>query len=128
MNSSRLILLVPLALTGVLLCGAADAAPPAKSEQPWDAAPANKNAQPWESAPTANPAAQWNRGGQWGEQFQGSGNVTNSRCQGMSRGANCIAPTSRKDAARRAAAARAAAESSTTVPAPATKGNGGQKK
>jgi hypothetical protein len=116
MNRSRYILLVPLALIGVLLFGAAVAAPPAKSEQPWDA------------APTTNPGAQWNRGGQWGEHFQGSGNVTNSRCQGMSRGANCITPTSRKDAARRAAAAREAAKSDTNATAPVTKGNGGHKK
>ena len=116
MNSSRYFIMVPLALMGVLAFGSADAAPPAKGEQPWDAAPA------------ANPAAQWNRGGQWGEHFQGRGNVTNSRCQGMSRGANCITPASRKDAARRAAAARAAAKSDTTVPAPVIKGNGGHKK
>lgn len=113
MNRDKHMLLVPLALVAFLAFGTADAAPPAIGEQPWEAAPA------------ANSGAQVNRGGQWGEHFQGRGNVTSSRCQGMSRGANCITPASRKDAARRAAAARA--ESGVTIPTSMNRGNGENK-
>jgi hypothetical protein len=113
MNSDKHILLTPLALVAFLAFGAADAAPPAIGEHEW------------ESAPAANYAGQGNRGGQWGEHFQGRGNVTSSRCQGMSRGANCITPASRKDAARRAAAART--ESGATIPKSMNRGNGGNK-
>jgi hypothetical protein len=86
-----------LALVAVFAMGVADAAPPAKGDQPYKAAPA------------AKPGVQGKRSGHWGEHFQGKGNVTNSRCQGMNRGANCITPETRKAAARRAAAARAEA-------------------
>jgi hypothetical protein len=113
MNSDKHMLLAPLTMVAVLALGVANAAPPAIGEQEW------------ESAPAANYAGQGNRGGQWGEHFQGRGNVTSSRCQGMSRGANCITPASRKDAARRAAAARA--ESGATIPKSMNRGNGGNK-
>jgi len=95
MNRRKHLLLAPLALVTVFAFGAADAAPPANGAQPY---------------PAAKPGAQGKGNGHWGEHFQGSGNVTNTRCQGMSRGDNCITPQTRKDAARRAAAARAAAE------------------
>jgi len=85
-------LLVPLALVAVFALGAADAAPPTTVG----------NGQ-------GNGNGNGNGNGRWGEVFQGSGNVTNTRCQGMSRGANCITPETRKEAARRAAAARAEA-------------------
>jgi len=94
MNRRKRIL---LALVAVFALGAADAAPPAKE------------AQPWGTAPAAKPGKQGKAAGYWGEHFQGRGNVTTSRCQGMSRGPNCITPQTRKDAARRAAAARAEA-------------------
>jgi hypothetical protein len=114
-NSSKRLLRVSQALVAILVIGAAEAAPPVKDVQPWDAALA------------AQQAEQVNRGGQWGEHFQGSENVTYSRCQGMSRGANCITPASRKEAARRAAAARAAAKSGNADSA-TNKGRGGNKK
>jgi hypothetical protein len=100
MNRRKHMLLAPLALVAVFALGAADAAPPANGAQPWGPAAA------------AKPGAQGNGSGHWGEHFQGRGNVTNTRCQGMSRGANCITAASRKEAAQRAAAARADAAGS----------------
>jgi hypothetical protein len=104
--------LTPLALVAVFSLGTAGAAPPGTG-QPYE---------PAARAARAHPSKQDT--GHWGERFQGRGNITETRCLGMSRGANCITAASRKDAARRAAAARAAAqEASATGTAP-----GGKKK
>jgi len=108
LNKRKRLLITPLALAAVFALGAAYAAKPGKAEQPY--APAS----------AAKPG---NGNGHWGEHFQGRGNVTNSRCQGMNRTANCITPQMRKDAARRAAAARAAAAGN-TVAAPGKPGGG----
>ncbi len=117
MNRRKRLLLTPLALVAVFALGAADAGQNGRSDQPYGAAPAIKQ------------GAQGNTSGHWEEHFQGKGNVTNSRCLGMSRGPDCITATSRKDAARRAAAVRAAAQGETTLPAlPAKSEKGGHKK
>jgi hypothetical protein len=67
--------------------------------------------------------AQNNIGSHWEDHYQGKGNVTQTRCLGMSRGPNCITAGTRKEAARRAAAARAAAAAAAQTSAtPATGG------
>ena len=112
MNRSRRLLLTSLALVAVFSWGAADAAPPGQAGQPWG------------TAPPAKPGAPGNGGGHWDKHFQGRGNITQTRCQGMSRGANCITPALRKEAARRAAAARDVADA-TAPPTPPSRGAGG---
>jgi hypothetical protein len=117
MNRRKRLLLTPLALVAVFAMGTADAGQSGKGDQPYSAAPRTKQ------------GTQGKNSTHWQEHFQGKGNVTNSRCLGMSRGPDCITATSRKDAARRAAAARAAAQGDTTIPAvPVKSGNGGHKK
>ena len=111
MNRRRGLLLTPLALAAVVGWGAAaQAAPPG---------------QPLDPAGSAQSAGRKSDSGYWNEHFQGTGNVTQTRCQGMSRGANCITAASRKDAARRAAAARAAAQEASSAPASVNAGQGG---
>ena len=100
MNRRKRLMLTPLAFAAVVAWGIGDAAQPSNTGQPYG---------------TAKPANPGNGRGHWDEHFQGLGNVTNTRCQGMSRGANCITPALRKDAARRAAAARAAADGAGTA-------------
>ncbi len=108
---NKKLLMSPLALAAGIGWGAAQAVPP-------------NQVTPWGTAPAQQPSEQGNGGGQWGEVFKGLGNPTHNRCQGMSRGVNCITPATRKDAARRAAAARAAADGG-PVPASVTGGSGG---
>lgn len=116
MNKRKRVLLTPLALAAVVAWGAAGAAQPGQTAtgQPYDAA-----------VRSAHSGAKKQDTGHWGERFQGKGNVTNSRCQGMSRGANCITAASRKDASRRAAAARDG-QVDATVPGTGNTGRGGK--
>jgi hypothetical protein len=101
MNRRKRLLVTPLVVVAAVAWGTAAAVPSGGSDQPYTygAAPAKHAQQP---------------GGEshWNDHFQGRGNVTNSRCLGMSRGPNCITANSRKEAARRAAAARKAAQGS----------------
>lgn len=86
-----------LAVVAAVAWGTAGAAPSGGQDQP-------------HSAAAAKQAQQQPKGeSHWNDHFQGSGNVTQTRCLGMSRGPNCITAGTRKDAARRAAAGRAAA-------------------
>ena len=101
-NWGKRLLLVPLALVVTSHLELANAGPVVTgTSQPW----------PAPAVASANAAAkQLSNRGQWDQHFQGQGNVTNTRCQNMTRGANCITAVARKNAARRAAAARAAAQ------------------
>lgn len=115
MNRRKRLLLTPLALAAVFTMGMAVAGHPDQAGQPYTAAPVPKQ------------NARGTAGGHWEEHFQGRGNVTNTRCLGMTRGPNCITAASRKEAARRAAAARAAMQES-DLPDTGKSGNGGHKK
>jgi hypothetical protein len=118
-NRGRRLLLVPLALalsSYLEISVAAQAVTDAS--QPWNAAAAaQQNAK--------NPR---NNSSQWDQHFQGQGVVTKTRCQNMTRGANCITAVSRKNAARRAAAARAAALKGETPTTGSATGLGGNAK
>ena len=105
-------LLAPLALASVAAC--------------WGSAQATQPANPGNGNANANGNANTNNNGRWALVFQGSGNVTQTRCQGMSRGENCITAASRKDAARRAGAQRAAGAGASSTTAPGNSGNGGK--
>jgi hypothetical protein len=117
MTRSRRLMLTPLALAAAVGWGMAVGAPPGQTAQPWGPAGA------------AHSAGKQPDSGHWNERFQGSGNVTQTRCLGMTRGANCITAASRKDAARRRAAAASAAEQeASAAPASDNPGHGGKKK
>ena len=121
MKSRRCLFSIPLAIVTAIAWGAAAAASPG-NESPANPAPA--------ATPQATAGASGNTGGRWGEIFSGPGRLGQTRCQGMSRGANCITPASRKEAAARAAAARAVANSNapaatTGAPAPMSGVSGG---
>jgi hypothetical protein len=115
MNRRKHLLLTPLALAVVFAAGTAATGQSGQAGQPYTAA-----THPKQSAKSTS-------GGHWEEHFQGRGNVTNTRCLGMSRGPNCITAASRKDAARRAAAARAAAQQA-SLPDTGNPGKGGKNK
>lgn len=89
----------------------------------------------WGISGAAQPGPAGNQGngkgngnGRWSEVFQGTGNVTQTRCLGMSRGPNCITAASRKDAARRRQAQLTAAEGGASLPDAENAGSGGHKK
>ncbi len=112
MSRKRALLPISLALAAAVCLGAAEAAPPDHTGMPWD------GVAPARSATHGKGEDHWN------EHFQGRGNVTNTRCLGMSRGPNCITAASREEAARRAAALRALAGN--TAPQGATAGGEGK--
>lgn len=120
MNTYAKISLVLCALGAIACAGSALAAKPADTAKLTKPVVQHTGRQPWAANPPSRiPPGAVNRGGRWEEYFQGRGSVTRTRCQGMSRGPNCITAASRKEAARRAAAARAAAHRDTA-------GKGGQ--
>lgn len=110
MNIRKSLLITPLVVAAVCAWGVSNAA------------------QPMSAGNQGNGKGNGNGNGRWSEVFQGTGNVTQTRCLGMSRGPNCITAASRKDAARRLQAQLAAAEGGASAPDAGNGGSGGHQK